>query len=659
LNVDEPYDPWEFRRRFDKAVERRIVSDVPVGTCLSGGLDSSSIVGSMARLLIDEAPDINSLGEKLKTFSAVFEGDPIDEQEYIDAVLQKVPADPVFVRPESGTWWTELCRWVWYMEEPTITTAPYAMWSVMKKATESVTVLLDGQAGDELLGGYVPYHYVYLRQLFNERKLAPLLREAWLAKDILVPLVSQRIFGRSKRVDIHQLLDNKYASKMNRPKDLRVNDDLKKRLSQDLTTYSLPSLLRYEDRNSMAHSLESRLPFLDQELVDYVFRLPAEAIIHNGWSRRVLREGLEDVLPAKVRLRRKKIGFTTPEFRWFRRQRSNIQSILQSPSFYSRPYWDAPEIWKAFRQACAGSKDESMFFWRAINVEIWLREYIDSPGWQPDIQDESEFIAIGDRSVQDANPAAVSEEFVHACNPNAGKHLFTTDESGGIYVRAPLKTSMTIGSHDDIGAVLEETIDMNKELAPIDGDMYFISEKVVAITQGRSLPIDEIEPSPIANWLSRFVRRVPFGIGLGHPATMQLAIEEVGVMRILLAALCGALTRPLGIKGVFYRVAGARVGAIDGPTANTLPPYNTHASKAPSDPESVADHLSKRLSQRYGVGIDVVIVDANDIGVNVLGSSKKVPGSELATLFLDNPLGQSSERTPFALVRRIGKASRK
>src|ERR1019366_7871244 len=104
------------------------------------------------------------------------------------------------------------------------------------------------------------------------------------------------------------------------PDDPRVQDDLKKRLLQALTTYSLPSLLRYEDRNSMAHSIESRPPFLDQELVEIVLSFPADGIVRDGWSRWILRESLSGVLPDLVRSRRKKIGFTTPEIRWLRAQ---------------------------------------------------------------------------------------------------------------------------------------------------------------------------------------------------------------------------------------------------------------------------------------------------------------------------------------------------
>ncbi len=311
LGEDADPDPVEFRRLFTRAVERRLVADVPVGTCLSGGLDSSSIVCVMDRLLQRHVPDAVSLGERLKTFSAVFPGDPIDERRYIEAVLAVTSADPTWIFPTSDQWLEELDSWVWHAEEPMITTAPYAMWAVMRAAREKVTVLLDGQAGDELLAGYVPYQYVYLRQLLRERRYREFSTESARSRDTVGPLVRRRLWERRHPVEVHRLLRPEWTAQRERPRDPRVQDDLKRRLLQDLTTFSLPSLLRYEDRNSMAHSMESRLPFLDQELVEWILRLPASAIVSGGWSRRILREAMREILPEDVRRRRRKIGFTT------------------------------------------------------------------------------------------------------------------------------------------------------------------------------------------------------------------------------------------------------------------------------------------------------------------------------------------------------------
>jgi len=647
-------DPKEFLRLFTRAVERRLVADVPVGTCLSGGLDSSSIVCVMDRLLAQHVPDSVSLGDRLKTFSAVFPGDPIDERRYVEAVLAVTSADPTWVQPTSEEWLAELETWVWHAEEPMITTAPYAMWSVMRAASDKVTVLLDGQAGDELLGGYVPYQYVYLRQLLREHRYREFAVESAKARDTVGRLARRRLWEGRHQVDIGSLLRPGWTRGKKRPDDPRVQDDLKKRLLQDLTTFSLPSLLRYEDRNSMAHSMESRLPFLDQELVEWILRLPASAIVSGGWSRRIMREAMRGILPEKIRQRRRKIGFTTPEFRWFRQQRSAIQSLMRSPSFQARPYWDADAVADAFRVACVGGSEESLFFWRTVNVELWLRVYFEggahgsASGATPG--SSYAFTAHGDRA---AGAALGTEKLVATAHPNPGRHLIIRRD-GGSWARIPLRAEL-VRNRDDlgdaVGVALEKARASGIALEP--GDVVAMSEKVVAITQGRSFPMDEIRVTPLARLLSRFVSRVPIGIGLGRPQTMQLALEEAGAPRILFAAACAAVTRPFGVRGVFYRVAGSRVSAIDGPTAYTLPPYNTHASKAPRDPDGVAERMSRTLSEKAGVDIAVAVVDTNDLAADVLGASAGIDRTAVSRVLVDNPMGQTGEQTPFCILRRL------
>ncbi|MGH2726237.1 MAG: coenzyme F420-0:L-glutamate ligase [Actinomycetota bacterium] len=177
--------------------------------------------------------------------------------------------------------------------------------------------------------------------------------------------------------------------------------------------------------------------------------------------------------------------------------------------------------------------------------------------------------------------------------------------------------------------------------------MIFLSERMVAVTQGRAIPIDEIRPSRLARLLVRFVHKSSYGIGIGSPWTMELAIREVGSPRILLGAIVAAMTKPLGVRGAFYVVVGPKVRAIDGPCENTLPPFNRCATLGPAHPNRVARALKEEL------GHEVVIIDANDLGVNVLGASSKGIRDDWArAVFRDNPLGQSRQRTPICLVRR-------
>jgi F420-0:gamma-glutamyl ligase-like protein len=223
--------------------------------------------------------------------------------------------------------------------------------------------------------------------------------------------------------------------------------------------------------------------------------------------------------------------------------------------------------------------------------------------------------------------------------PNPGKELRLVVE-GRSHMRIPLKTH-TITSEDDPLEVAK------RYAAPVarPGDMLAMSEKIVAITQGRSYPVDQIRPSGLAKLLARFVLKTKHGIGISSPVTMELAIREAGVPRMLFAALCSALTKPFGVRGVFYHVAGRGVAAIDGPTPYTLPPYNTCATLGPRNPNRVATEIAEALS------IPVAIIDANDLGVEVLGASPNADRALVRALFRDNPLGQGSERTPLCILR--------
>ena len=224
--------------------------------------------------------------------------------------------------------------------------------------------------------------------------------------------------------------------------------------------------------------------------------------------------------------------------------------------------------------------------------------------------------------------------------PNTGKRL-EIDVNGERYLRIPVRTHVITAGED-----IAEVVDRYTALLRQEGDMIFVSERVVAIAQGRAWPIRDITPSPLAKFLVKFVRRSPHGIGLGSSWTMELAIREAGRFRILCAALVSAITKPLGIRGVFYRVVGRNINAIDGPCSYTLPPYNEYAKLGPKNPDKAAEAIRERT------GLSVVIIDANDLGVEVLGRAPQTTAREFCRkVFRDNPLGQSKEQTPIAIVR--------
>lgn len=654
LRRDGNSDPARFRSLFRESVRRRLVADVPVGACLSGGLDSTTIVRLMDELVKENDRDAQAVGQRMKTFTAVFDNDPIDEREYVVEALAGTVAESNYIHPTPHQFVTELEAFVWHQEEPTVSTGPYAQWCVMRGASEKVKVLLDGQGGDELLAGYVPYQAVYLRQLRREGRYLRWLREAWAARDVLWPLIRRRLLSRSpaRRIDEPGLIRPEFRLRVREPQDLRCQDDLKKRLVADLTMYSLPCLLRYEDKNSMAFSIESRVPYLDQELVEYILALPPEAIIRDGWSRIILREAMRGTLPERIRRRRWKVGFTTPEIRWLKNRRAAFGSLLASPSFHSRPYWDAPKILRAFRGACSGKLDNSMFFWRAINLELWLRTFFDANGRhrrepvvsQTRAGDEAWFAGLADPGDRER------AEAVLAVASNDTKHLLAV-AGDAVWARLPLRTRL-VSRGDDLGAVVKEALrDGQVELQ--SHDILAVTEKIVAIAQGRSFPLTDVRPSVMARLLSRFVNRNPHGIGVGMAETMELAVREAGLPRILLAAMLGAAGKLVGRRGLFYDVAGPAVRAIDGPTPGTIPPYNTHAKLAPLDPGGVARRLAAELGALAVSPIGVAVVDANDLSVDVLGHSDGVEPSLVKELFLDNPLGQGHQQTPVAVLRQV------
>lgn len=178
------------------------------------------------------------------------------------------------------------------------------------------------------------------------------------------------------------------------------------------------------------------------------------------------------------------------------------------------------------------------------------------------------------------------------------------------------------------------------------GDMIFISEKVVAISQGRLAKGDEIQVRPLAHFLSARVMKSSHGLGHRNPLVMEMALREAGPVRILFAAAVGGFSkRVLGRSGDFYRLAGRRVAAIDGTNRVTLPPYGDYVVLMPTDPEGVARRLAG------AAGGDLAVVDVNDVGAEVLGASAGIDRDLLRQATRDNPLGQGHQQTPVGIIR--------
>ncbi|CEG12441.1 hypothetical protein MSIBF_A230002 [groundwater metagenome] len=176
-----------------------------------------------------------------------------------------------------------------------------------------------------------------------------------------------------------ELLNIKFLEEFKNNEKFKVIDNLSMRSYEDLMNGGIQSLLRYEDRNSMAFSIESRVPFLDYRITEYVFTLPLNQRIKNGWTKYILRNSMKNILPEKIRKRRSKIGFAAPDERWLKENKNKILEIFKSESFKKRKYFNQELIINKFNELCdVGQYDSDiLIFWRIINLEMWMRVFVD------------------------------------------------------------------------------------------------------------------------------------------------------------------------------------------------------------------------------------------------------------------------------------------
>ena len=293
----------EFDRLFQLSLTRRFRADVPVGTSLSGGLDSSSIVCNMAKYIGDQ--NITP-----KTFSARFKNFKKDEGTYIDMVIEKTGFIPFSTWPSGSEMAADFEKLCFHQEEPFGSSSIYAQYRVQQLAkANDVTVLIDGQGADEVLAGYIPYYYDYLQSLFLTKPFFSRfrIREQHRFIDFHTPHTGLTSLGLK--------LTNYYEVK-GKIRPNRNAKRLNEHLYNNLMCGPLQELLRYADRNSMAHSREVRLPFLFHELVEFCFSLPDEYKLKLGWTKYIMRVTFEDILPEEVCWRKEKVGFEPPQNQW-------------------------------------------------------------------------------------------------------------------------------------------------------------------------------------------------------------------------------------------------------------------------------------------------------------------------------------------------------
>ncbi|MEW5955543.1 MAG: asparagine synthase (glutamine-hydrolyzing) [Candidatus Micrarchaeota archaeon] len=386
----------KFRELFVDSIKLRLRSDVPVGHCLSGGLDSSSIACASAKYLEKG---------KQKTFSAVYPGEKVDESLFIGEVIKQTRSDAHYVTPRGENLFDLVKKVIRAQEEPFGSTSIFAQWHVFKLAKENgVTVMLDGQGADEILAGYHTYFSYYFAELLTGLRLNRFLKEIGayqklhgktslysksgllnVAASIALPFtpVWLRSAARAYARGGVSWLSPSFEKQFERTDYLKRNrgeftSPFGANLHANLTSMVLPALLHYEDRNSMAFSIEARVPFLDYRLVDFAYSLPADQKIRGGVTKIVLRNAMKGILPEKIRERMDKIGFATPEDEWMRGPAAKeARQILASESFGGRKYFNQERVLREFDEFVAGKKNTGRVLWRFICLELWLREFFD------------------------------------------------------------------------------------------------------------------------------------------------------------------------------------------------------------------------------------------------------------------------------------------
>lgn len=297
-----------FKELFQSSIAYRLRSDVEVGSCLSGGLDSSSIVSYGS----------DKFHKRFHTFSAIWPGEPCDESFFINKVNEKWQCCPYSFTPNLDNLLELIEKEVWHQEIPLSGPSVLAQWSVIEKAKKNdITVLLDGQGADEILGGYPVYLSTYVREMITRFKWMELIkyRNSLKLNNFYLKQLAMTLYNRHLPDSIYKIpLSNKFQQRFNHietrldTKFLRLTDYL----ITEIQHSTLPLLLHLEDRNSMAHSVEARVPFLDYRLVEFCVNIPSEQKIHGGLSKIILREAMQDHIPTEILNRKDKIGFDTP-----------------------------------------------------------------------------------------------------------------------------------------------------------------------------------------------------------------------------------------------------------------------------------------------------------------------------------------------------------
>lgn len=404
INIAEFQKKWQcgnpyikFRELLEDAVRIRLRADVEVGASLSGGLDSSTIVGIVSK----------KFHMKIHTFSSIYKEKNCDEKEFIDCMNAFADTIPHYIYPDkSDDIIQDIKDLIYYHDGPCHSASPYSGYCVYRGVGKQVKVMLDGQGADELFGGYHMFCNAELKELLRKdtfiSKLSAVnlvlsFQNDWPEKTLDTILVIKTLGARGYR-KLKEVKKRKYScgvtetkvkyckefSKIDLANKLQGNSSIVSELDKELYNSfwykMLPRILHDVDRNSMARSLEVRLPFLDYRLVEFSYTLSDEYKIRGRWTKYILRKSCKRYLPKKISKRRNKMGFPAPFDKWLRDDQFKQEIKEYIEAFKERNIIESDSIEQHYMEHINGDKNWADELFRIMSLEIWLQNEIDRPG---------------------------------------------------------------------------------------------------------------------------------------------------------------------------------------------------------------------------------------------------------------------------------------
>ena len=395
LPREHSYYVKNYREKLESAVSSHLMSDVPLGVFLSGGLDSSAVAALTAKIR----------GDKIQTFAVGYGEEEFSELPYARQVAAHIRSDHHEVRLNREEFFDSLPRLIWHEDEPIVWPSSVSLYYVARLARERVTVVLTGEGSDETLAGYTRYAWTLLNSKMDRtyRAMTPATLRRWLRQGIASAPLSASLhrklehtflmrdgaswpsfyfdnfysafsdaeFARLLTPEALQSAGHAYDGSME-PWEHSSGDLLHRLLYTDINSY-LIELLMKQDQMSMAASIESRVPFLDHPLVEFTARIPAAHQIKGMAGKFILKEAVEDLLPHDI-IYRKKMGFPTPWAYWLAGpQLQQIETLLTEPRSAARGLFRPEAISRIFAEHRSGHRDHGNRIWRLLNLELWQR----------------------------------------------------------------------------------------------------------------------------------------------------------------------------------------------------------------------------------------------------------------------------------------------